>query len=343
MTNTALIEHLDATYAHYAQRQKTTAALQKIFKSVADSTAQAARILGEYDQFAQTLDVSRARAAFDGLTLRQEAIDPLTGDLRREIRMIAALTGALRDAAAALRLEPVDVARLDKAIAVLETSTFDEMPALCDALREELRIASRSLGDEFGIRLRDALAAVGIDIGGRPPHYEIGRFVLEGNFAKRQILIRYGKDVVVPRAALTVEAAVKGYQTARRLVISDRFDGESWLAQFYEAYTRVRARAGNSDRVGLVECYRELWMLNQPRAFQAEPGKGTAKDYPRAQFIYEFARVVSEERRRHNGLMVRAHVASKSQVESPLRSMWVVEGISPADGRFIGDIEFVRE
>ena len=72
--------------------------------------------------------MSSAQAAFARVRVREEAIDPLAPDLRREIKTLATLIAALKESATALRAEPVDVVRLDKALAVLQASK--EQPVL---------------------------------------------------------------------------------------------------------------------------------------------------------------------------------------------------------------------
>jgi hypothetical protein len=45
----------------------------------------------------------------------------------------------------------------------------------------------------------------------------------------------------------------------------------------------------------------------------------------------------------HNGQVVKAHVSTKSQTDKPATQMWIVEGHSPYDGRYITDVEFVKD
>ena len=40
---------------------------------------------------------------------------------------------------------------------------------------------------------------------------------------------------------------------------------------------------------------------------------------------------------------MKAHSATKSQTDNPTKSMWIVEGDTPYDGRYIADIEFAKE
>ncbi len=84
-------------------------------------------------------------------------------------------------------------------------------------------------------------------------------------------------------------------------------------------------------------------ILRQGRAFASEPSKRTFTDYSRAQFIYDFYEFTSRQRLAYQGQVVKVHGATKSQTDSPAKSMWIVEGDSPYDGHFISDIEFEKE
>ncbi len=95
--------------------------------------------------------------------------------------------------------------------------------------------------------------------------------------------------------------------------------------------------------MNIVDCYIEMVLLRQGRAFSSEPSKHTFTDYLRAQFEYDFYEFTGRRRLAHDGYVVKAHTAVKSQTDSPTKSMWIVEGDTPYDGRYIADVEFVRE
>lgn len=352
MTNETLITQLDALRETYAQQQKALAVLQAAFKGVtnAQSKAQKAlRDLGVLNSGVSADGLNGAQEAFAASRLKEDGMDPLLPDIRRELKGLATLTGALKDAASALRTEPVDVVRLDKALATLETAKQEDVRETLPPLREELDVAQRVLGDEFGQRLRSALSEQGIQIGGRAPRFEIGRFELEANFAKRFIVLRYGKDVIVPHAPITVEAAMKAYVSASKAIMGRNQDGKAWVAQFHEAYQIARRKRGTqsqgtgSARVNIVDCYIEMVLLRQGRAFASQPSKHTFTDYLRAQFEYDFYEFTGRQRLAYDGHVVKAHSAVKSQTDSPTKSMWIVEGDTPYDGRYIADVEFARE
>ena len=344
MPNETLIQQLETLREIYTQQQKTASVLQTAFKSVIDAHNKTRKALSDYSVQNTGSDARQSHETFTNLRLKEDAIDPLVPNLRREIKTFAALTNALKDAGTALRSEPVDVVKLDKAIATFQTAEQQNIQGILSELNEELDIAQRALGDEFGSKLRDALAQQGISIGGRAPKFEIGRFELEANFAKHFMTLRYGKDDVIPRISITVDAALKAYTTAAKEIMGRNQDGKTWMGQFYEAYQIVRRKRNSPDaRVNIVECYIELVLLRQGRQFASEPSKRTFTDYSRAQFIYDFYEYTNTRRLSTNGLVVKASSATKSQTDSPAKSMWIVEGESPYDGRYIADIEFVKD
>ncbi|MCK6576729.1 MAG: hypothetical protein L6Q98_01350 [Anaerolineae bacterium] len=344
MTNEPLISQLDSLCSITLQQQKAAAALQKALKAVTDVQSKAQKTLRDYSAQNTGADIGTAQETFGQMRLKEEVVDPLLPDLRRELKALTALSSALKEAATALRSDPVDVTRLDKALSHLQAAKQPDIAELIPELSQELDVAQRVLGDEFGAKLRDALAERGISIGGRAPKFVIGRYELEANFAKRFLILRYGKDVVVPHISVTVEAALKAYQNAAKAIEGRSQDGKTWIAQFYEAYQRARRKLEiHGERVNIVDCYVEMAVLRQGRAFYIEPSKHTFSDYSRAQFIYDFYEFANRRRVAHNGQVVRAHSATKSQTDNAAKCMWIVEGDGPHDGRLIADVEFEKE
>ena len=337
MPNETLITQLDELRDSYVQQQKAITAVQAAFKANTDAQNKTLKALKDYNA---AVDISAAQDAFAQSRLKEEVIDPLVPDLRRELKTVTTVIGALKDASVALRGEPVDVIKLDKGVSLLRASNQQNLGDLLPELSTELELAQLALSDEFGQKLRDALAQEGIIMTRSGSKFVIGRFEPEANFSKRFIILRYGKDVVVPRVSITVDAALKAYQNASKLIIGRSQDGKSWIARFYEAYQK---QGGDISRINIVDCYVEFVVLNQGRNFFSEPSKRTFKDYSRAEFIYDFYEFVDRQRLAHNGLVVKAHSAMKSQTDNPTKSMWVVEGDSPYDGRYIADVEWEKE
>jgi hypothetical protein len=342
MANESLLLHLSQLIDGYSLRQKRAGAVQSSFKLLNNAHNKTLKTLREYAEHDATLDIGTAQAHF--ARVRDELLDPRAPDLRRELKALAAIVAALKESVAALRSEPVDVVLLDKALAALQLSKEPDVLATVPELQNELDLAQRALGDEFGQKLRTALSSQGVSIGGRPPKFEIGRFELEANFARRFSVLRYGKDIVAPHVAITVDATLKAYGHAFKAIEGRTHDGAAWLAQFHDAYqTARRRRSISAARINIVDVYLELVLLRQGRAFASEPSKRTFTDYTRPQFLYDFYEFTGRRRLAHAGQVVKTHSATKSQTDSPTKSMWIVAGDSPYDGYFVADVEFVPE
>lgn len=346
MRNESLIQTLDTVRIAYNQRKRMTSNLVSALKGVHDSLSKATRAWENYRDDTSTIDhaiLLQARESFGALQVKEGIIDPLLPGLHREARVFALLEAALKDAMSALDGTIVDVVKLDHACSAMQAATIDDaaLTELFPQLEQELQQAQQALGSVFGAALRDALAEQGIEIGGRPPRFEIGRFEINANFVNRTAMISYGKDGTTPRVPLSVDAVIRAYQRDAKDVMGRQEDGSRWLAQLYEAWENVRRRRGaTGERVNIVECYVEMTLLRQPRTFRSEPGKRSFRDYTRAQFAYDFFTFTNNPDISYEGKRVVAHNATKSHAESSARSFWIVEGETPHTGRYIGDIEF---
>jgi hypothetical protein len=346
MPNDPLVSGLEQLRDAYSQRQKTTNSLLAALKGTSSALNKASRTISDYATQNSTINqatLDQAQQAFGALRLKDEAIDPLMPDLRRDVKTLGKLVSSLKDALAALRGESIDVVKLGHAYGALSAVKTPD-PALAEllpALDQELQQAQRALGETFGLALRHALEAQGIEMFGRPPRFEIGRFEVAANFVNRSASISYGKDITTKRVPLSVEAVLKAYTRDAKAVLGRNEDGDRWIAQFYSAWENARRRRGTAEkRANIVDCYFELALLRQPRAFRSAPGKSSIVDYSRAQFAHDFFEFTNQQRRSHNGLYVAAHSSTKSQTDNPDKNFWIVEGETPHAGRYLSDVEF---
>lgn len=342
-----LIEDLQALLNTYSQRRRTTDALLRGLKGAHNALTKADRALSDYLDQPSTLDqaqLDQSQQVMESIQFKDRVYDEVQLDLRRESKALANQVKALRDASSALEGDLVDLIKLDRAYQALQESPFedDDLQAIIPGLEHEIEQAQARLGNEFGAALRDALAERGIQIGGRPPRFEVGRFEIEANFVKRTASISYGKTELVPRVKLSLDTLLKAYEREVKAVEERDEDGDRWMQQFYTAYQNARDKSKKSSaRVSIVDCYYELVLLRQKRGFNSAPSKRSFVDYNRAQFAYDFFEFAHRQQLTVDGLMVKAHTATKSQADSPSRSIWIVEGDSPHDGQYISDIEFV--
>jgi len=349
MPDEALIDALEALRETYGGRQRAANGLLAALKGTATALGKAGRALGDYPDEEAGLDPAKlagARDIFADPRLRDEAIDPLLPELRRAVKAQTALLAGLKDAVAALRAEPVDVVRLDRAYKTLQNARVGgaALQTLLPGLQGEIDRAQRALGVTFGRALHDALAAQGIEMAGQAPRFAMERFELAADFAKRDGVLSYGKDVVVPRVPLSVEAALRAYTRASKAVTGRNEDGERWIAQLYTAWDIARRRRENADqRANVVDCYFELVLQRQTRTFHSAPEKARFVEYTRAQFAYDLFEFANRQRRSYKGQHVFAHTATKAQAESTEKSIWVVEGATPYNGRYVGDLVFSKD
>jgi hypothetical protein len=350
MPNEVLIRALDELRDNYNQRQKVTNGLVTALKGTTSSLNKATRALRDYadqNDIGNQSTLAQSQQAFGGLRLKEEAIEPIMPDLRRELKLQQKINAALRDAGTALRGEIVDVVKLGHAYETLQAikTPSAELGELLPALSEELEQAQHALGETFGLALRHALAEQGIELGGRPPRFEIGRFELVANFVNRAAVLNYGKDVVVKRVPLSVEAVIRAYQRETKAIMGRNEDGARWIEQLYTAWENIRRKRGatTEPRANIVECYMELLMLRQPKSFRVAPNKSSYADYTRAQFAYDLAEFADRQRLQYKGLRAFALPATKSHTDNPERSMWIVEGAGPYDGHYFGDVKFDKD
>lgn len=345
----SLIPALESQRDVYSQRQRAAANLLTAMKGVTGALGKASRGLRDYaGQGAGPLSPSllQAQEAFAGLRLREEAIEPLAPELRREVKTLASVVAALRDALAALRGEAVDVVKLGRAYATLQAmrGLDPALTALLPEIEQEVQQAQRALGDTFGVALRHAFAAQGIEIGGRPPRFEAGRFEIAANFVNRSATISFGKEQVARGVRLSVEAVMAAYQREAKAITQRNEDGDRWIKDLYDAWEAARRKRNAADqRANIVDCYFEMVLSRQARTFRSAPSKRTFVDYSRAQFAYDFFEFADRQRRAYQGQRVFAHSATKSQTDSAERSIWIAEGPGPHDGRYIADVVFARD
>ncbi len=354
MPNDSLITALEQLRETYSQRQRATNSLMGALRGTTSALGKSSRALREYLEQSPNADggvLAQAQEVLApgpaSLGLKDEVVDPLVPELRREVKVVGTLVTALKDSIAALRGDAVDVVRLGHAYQILQSDGLRSKvqdPALDELLPrvdEELQRAQRELGVTFGQTLRDALAELGIEIAGRPPRFEIGRFALTSDFVNRRAALSYGNDLISNRIPLSVEAVVKAYQGATKGIMGRNEDAGRWIELFYQAWqTAIRKRDRKTESANIVDCYFELTMLRQSRAFRIAPSKSTFADYTRAQFAYDFFEFTDRQRQDYKGQYVRSSNATKSHAENPERSFWIVEGDGPFDGRYIGDVTF---
>jgi hypothetical protein len=348
MPDETLLSEIEQLANSYSQRQKATNSAQAALKGMSGALTKAERALRTYADQNGTHDdsaVERSRAALAETQLKEQVIDLLMPELRREIKRQTVLAAALKEVLAALRAESIDVIKLSHGLTQIlsQKPTNSALTALLPQLEGELERAQHELSSTFGVSLRHAFDAQGLALGGSPPRFEVGRFEINANIMLRSASILYGKEVVIKRVPLSVEVVLKAYQTAQKQIYGRGESAAQWMELLYTAWENVRRKRGVSEpRANIVECYLELLILRQPKAFRAAPGKSSFAEYSRAQFAYDFA-TFTEAGIQVRGLRAFGLPATKSHTDNPERSIFIVNGESPHSGSYIGDIKFDRD
>jgi hypothetical protein len=349
MPNQSLIERLEELLETYSQYRRSTDALLRGFKGANNTINKANRALNDYIEQNTNLDpqkLTMVQQKVESIQFKDDVSDVLQLDLRHESKALANQIKSLRDTIAALQGDLVDLIKLDRAFQSFQASPLqdDNLQTLMPDIQQEIEQAQARLGNEFGVALRDALAELDITIGGRPPRFEAGRYEIYADFVNRTASISYGKTELVPRVRLSLDALIKAYQREVKIVEGRKEEGKRWIEQFYTAWGNAQLKqTKQSPRINIVDCYYELVLLRQKRNFNSAPSKRTFVDYSRAQFIYDFYEFTHRQRLNHKGLYAAAHTATKSQADSASRSMWIVEGTAPHDGRYVSDIVFEKD
>ena len=110
MPNDSLLGELERLRDIYSQRQKATNSLLTALKGTASALGKANRTLNDYSNQNSSLNsatLTQAQQTFGALRLKDEAIDPLLPDLRREAKVLNSLVAVLKDTLVALRGESV--------------------------------------------------------------------------------------------------------------------------------------------------------------------------------------------------------------------------------------------
>ncbi len=332
-----LIQALDGLRDGVAQNEKATKAALSNLKNAAASALKAAKSLRDWAELNPGQSLPEL-GVFEAV--KEHGSEPMRPGLQRDLRAHGKTLSALKEALGALRAD-TDVVRLSKAYAGLEALNHPQIARQLPAFQERLRQANSDLAFGFGKELKEALIGRGLPLEVNGSKYEIGRYEVEVNFNKRAAVLRYGKDVVIPKVTLSVEGVLKAYDAADKLIAQRGEDGAKWMELLYKAWEGLsRKQANREPSVNLMECYLELTMLRQGRNFRIEPSKRSFADYTRAQFVYDLQKFKDLK---PNGYSIHLHVATKSQTDSPDRMIWLVTGDAPHDGKYMSGIVFERE
>src|SRR5215203_2944812 len=125
MPNDSLITALQTLREDYSQRQKAANSLIAALKGKSSAFGKIQQALGDYAANNPDGDSTLAQVQ-QTFGMAQETVNPLTANLGREAKSLAAFTGALKGAIAALSSDPVDVVRLSHPAESLAASDIQD-------------------------------------------------------------------------------------------------------------------------------------------------------------------------------------------------------------------------
>src|SRR5437870_2030668 len=100
MPDETLIAALDNLREQYIQRHKVTQNLLTVLKGTPGTLTKTTRALQEYAGQGGSIDpnkLGQAQQTFEALRVKEDAVDPLTPDLKRETKWLASVLSTLRD------------------------------------------------------------------------------------------------------------------------------------------------------------------------------------------------------------------------------------------------------
>lgn len=174
--------------------------------------------------------------------------------------------------------------------------------------------------------LGDALKQLNLNLSGQYPNLYAGLFTFRPNFQKGTIKIFWcteeiGETKLLPSQVLkTLKNFMKSLDTP--------FVAKDFYMKLKEAYNQVLKTEGNllERRAPIVGVLQKLVLMQQGKAFWANPTRRNFKEYSRVQFAYDLYRL----RRSSFGSGVRLVVATFDQTRDPTKAIFVPD--SPEHG-----------
>jgi hypothetical protein len=283
--------------------------------------------------------------------MNSELLNQLQSAQRELDPRFKALRSATSALQAALRLasdEQAEALDMQRALTKLRQATTlvedERLQVATQTFEAETQKALDALAFEFARDLKHTFEQRGQAVSGRPPTLVVEPFVLQIDIAGRKAQWFYGKEPLTRPLPLSISAITKAYEQQRKLIAERNLDVPAFLAELYQVWqkeldSRTRRPAGN--RLNLVEIYGKVVMGRQSSRFWNAPSRNTFKDYQRPLFVRDLVLAQaapsfsSEDGQRYR---LRLGTATKSQADSPGRSIWVPNG--PLDGEYYADIVF---
>lgn len=266
-----------------------------------------------------------------------------------KFKALKAASSALTAAARLAAQEKLDALPMQKALVKLQQATELVKDAGLEdaglenataAFGEATQSALDALAFQFARDLKESFEARGQRVDGRPPTLVVDALVLQIDIQARKAQWFYGKEALTKPLPLSLGGIIKAYDQQRKAILERKDETPAFLADLYKAWTD-KLDEKSRRRVNLVETYAKLVLNRQATRFWNAPSRSTFKDYERHFFVRdlvlanEAGATVTVDGKSYR---LRLGVATKSQADSPTRSVWVPS--SALDGEFYSDITF---
>ncbi|MFT7584988.1 MAG: hypothetical protein ACI9EW_001411 [Cellvibrionaceae bacterium] len=279
------------------------------------------------------------------LKIAQDELGPEFKALRN---IMGALNGAIRLASD----EKADALPMQKALVKLEAAATEisneNLQATVHAFADETNTALSNLAYDFAKDLRDAFAARGENLDGRPPTLTVGLLTLHIDIAARKGVWLYGKEPLTRPIPLSIKGVLKAFDQQVKNIVNRSLNGKEadFLAEAYKAWQNAidkrPTRRPQGGRINIVEIYSQITLNRQNNRFWNNPSRKTFQDYSREHFIRDLVLLRDTQTTTltvdGQSRSLRLGIATKSQADQASRSVWLPQ--NALDGDYYGDITF---
>lgn len=256
--------------------------------------------------------------------------DEILGLLKREQK---SLTEILRLIQETKTLSQDSVANLAKIKAKLEQlrRLTDVWPSSTAA--EPLRAwISQSVADitrvedqakyTLGTDLEPALKAIGLNLVGQYPEFQIGLFTLVLNIETGRAQVWFGRQQELLGDCRLVISEVVTHIKRVEAQLGSQLTEEDFMKRLRVAYNRL-AKGHQGETVPIIGVLAELAFILQPSKFQTDPRAENYQPYSRADFSYDLFRL-----HRTHPAELRLVIATREATRSRSGFLWVPENES---------------
>jgi hypothetical protein len=266
-------------------------------------------------------------------------LDAAQAELHPQFFALRAVTGALKMAVSLAAAEKADALPMHKALLKLEAAAqqvpSDTLATAVAAFAAATQTALDNLAYDFAKDLRDAFAARGEIVEGRPPTLTVGLLTFKIDIAARKGQWLYGREALTKPIPLSLTGIIRVYDRQTKRIANRQLE-PNFVADLQKAWQDCvdkRKQRPNGGRINIVEVYSQLTLNRQNARFWNAPSRSTFKDYERELFVRDLALVEAV-----GDAPFRLGVATKSQTEQTNRSIWLPE--TAVAGQYYSDITF---